>query len=32
MEKGDPSVSVDLLVRSLLTMGANKESIAKAIV
>jgi len=31
MEKGDPSVSVDLLVKSLLTMGANKESIAKAI-
>jgi predicted XRE-type DNA-binding protein len=31
MEKGDPSVSVDLLVKSLLVMGANKESIAKAI-
>ncbi len=31
MEKGDPSVSVDLLVKSLLIMGANKESIAKAI-
>jgi predicted XRE-type DNA-binding protein len=31
MEKGDPSVSVDLLVKSLLAMGANKESIAKAI-
>ncbi len=32
MEKGDPSVSVDLLVKSLLAMGANKESIAKAII
>jgi predicted XRE-type DNA-binding protein len=32
MEKGDPTVSVDLLVKSLLAMGANKESIAKAII
>jgi len=32
MEKGDPTVSVDLLVKSLLAMGANKEGIAKAIV
>ena len=31
MEKGDPTVSVDLLVKSLLAMGADKESIAKAI-
>jgi predicted XRE-type DNA-binding protein len=31
MEKGDPSVSVDLLVKSLLAMGANKKSIAKVI-
>jgi DNA-binding XRE family transcriptional regulator len=31
MEKGDPSVSVDLLVKSLLAMGANKKSIAKTI-
>ena len=31
MEKGDPSVSVDLLVKSLLAMGADKGSIAKAI-
>jgi predicted XRE-type DNA-binding protein len=31
MEKGDPTVSVDLLVKSLLAMGANKRSIAKAI-
>jgi len=32
IEKGDPSVSVDLLVKSLLAMGANKKSIAKAII
>ena len=31
MEKGDPTVSVDLLVKSLLAMGANKKSIAEAI-
>ena len=31
IEKGDPNVSVDLLVKSLLAMGANKKSIAKAI-
>jgi predicted transcriptional regulator len=31
MERGDPTVSVDLLVKSLLVMGASKESIAKAI-
>lgn len=31
MEKGDPSVSVDLLVKSLLAMGANKKGIARAI-
>jgi DNA-binding XRE family transcriptional regulator len=31
MEKGDPSVSVDLLIKSLLAMGANKKSIAKVI-
>jgi len=31
MENGDPTVSVDLLVKSLLAMGANKKSIAKAI-
>ena len=30
MEKGDPSVSVDLLVKSLLAMGAKKENIAKS--
>ena len=31
IEKGDPSVSVDLFVKSLPAMGANKKSIAKAI-
>ena len=31
MEKGDPTVSMDLLVKSLLVMGANKKSIAKAL-
>ncbi|MFC1515982.1 helix-turn-helix domain-containing protein [Thermodesulfobacteriota bacterium] len=25
MEKGDPSVSIDLLIKSLLTMGATKK-------
>jgi len=31
MENGDPTVSLDLLIKSLLAMGASKESIAKAI-
>ncbi|MDY6790767.1 MAG: helix-turn-helix domain-containing protein [Thermodesulfobacteriota bacterium] len=31
IEKGDPSVSVDLLIKSLLAMGADKKSIARAI-
>ena len=31
MEKGDPSVSLDLLVKSLLAMGATKKNIAKLI-
>jgi predicted transcriptional regulator len=31
MEKGDPTVSVDLLIKSLLALGVNKKSIAKAI-
>jgi predicted XRE-type DNA-binding protein len=31
MERGDPTVSVDLLVKSLLAMGADNKSIAKAI-
>ena len=32
MEKGDPSVSIDLLVKSLLAMGTSKNELAKAIV
>jgi len=32
MEKGEPSLSVDLLDKSLLAMGATKKSTAKAIV
>ena len=31
MEKGDPTVSIDLLVKSLLALGADKKSIARAI-
>ncbi len=31
MEKGDPSVSLDLLVKSLLALGATQKSIAEAI-
>ena len=31
MEAGDPSVSIDLLVRSLLAMGASNEELANAI-
>jgi predicted transcriptional regulator len=31
MEKGDPTVTLDLLVRSLLAMGATKRNIAKMI-
>lgn len=30
METGDPTVSLDLLIKSLLAMGATRESIAKA--
>jgi hypothetical protein len=30
MEKGDPTVSVDLLVKLLLAMGADKKGIARA--
>jgi DNA-binding XRE family transcriptional regulator len=32
MEKGDPKVSLDLLVKSLIAMGATKKNIAKLIV
>jgi predicted XRE-type DNA-binding protein len=31
MEAGDPSVSIDLLVRSLLALGASPKELAKAI-
>jgi len=31
MESGDPSVSIDLLVRSLLALGATPKSVAKYI-
>ena len=31
MEKGDPSVSVDLLVKSLFALGTSKNELAKAI-
>lgn len=29
MEAGDPSVSIDLLLRSLLTLGASKKRLAR---
>jgi DNA-binding XRE family transcriptional regulator len=31
MEAGDPSVSLDLIVRSLLSLGASSEDLASAI-
>jgi len=31
MEGGDPSVSLDLLIRSLLALGASKRDLARAI-
>ena len=31
MESGDPSVSIDLLVQSLLALGASSKDLAKAI-
>ena len=31
MEKGDPSVSVDLLVRGLFALGATRRELAKAV-
>ena len=31
MEAGDPSVSIDLLVKSMITLGASKRDLAKAI-
>ena len=32
MEKGDPSVSIDLLIKSLFAMGSSKNELIKAIV
>jgi len=31
METGDPSVSLDLLIRSLLALGASEKDLAKVI-
>ncbi len=31
MEKGDPSVSIDLLIKSLLALGTTRRQIARAI-
>jgi len=31
MEAGDPSVSVDLLIRTLLALGANRRQVGRAI-
>ena len=31
MEAGDPSVSLDLMIRSLLALGASKRDLARAI-
>jgi hypothetical protein len=31
MEGGDPSVSLDLLIRSLFTLGASRRELARAI-
>jgi DNA-binding XRE family transcriptional regulator len=31
MESGDPSVSIDLLIRSLLALGTSKRELAKVI-
>jgi len=31
MEAGDPSVSIDLLVKSLLTMGVSRKEVGRAI-
>lgn len=31
MESGDPSVSIDLLMKSLLALGASKKEVAKVI-
>jgi hypothetical protein len=31
MESGDPSVSVDLLIRTLLALGVNRKQVGRAI-
>lgn len=31
MEAGDPSVSIDLLIKSMFTLGASRKDVAKAI-
>lgn len=31
MEAGDPSVSIDLLIKSILALGASKKDVAKAL-
>ena len=31
MEAGDPSVSIDLLIRSLIALGASRKELARAI-
>lgn len=31
MEMGDPSVSIDLLMKTLLTMGASRTELARVI-
>lgn len=31
MEKGDPTVSIDLIIRTLITLGASKKDLARAI-
>ena len=32
MEKGDPSVSLDLMIRSLLALGATRETLGKMMI
>ena len=31
IEKGDPTVSIDLIIKSLLALGASKKQVARAI-
>ncbi len=32
IEAGDPSVSIDLMIRTLLALGASKKEVAKALI